>query len=124
MKAYLYQSNVILDREQISREEEFQTLERFFPFQYDEIALEKAKYISGGIDMTGVTRVISTKNNETFTVGDKVAFPDDIDYGGKLRTLKIDKISHKLPNDKRIKSMVDLYPNLRNMYVEKVLYLK
>ena len=122
MRAIWRESNIVLERSLITREEEYEKMDGVSFIQYDDINLEKAKRIANGVDIHGIGRVISTKNDIKFTLGDVVMFIDEIEEDGSLTELKIDRIIERV-EDKYKKTLMFM-PHLKQKLSEKVLYLK
>lgn len=122
MRAIWSEATIPIDRELIDRTEEYITQEGMSYIQFDDIELSKAKYMANGIDMTSVNRVISTKNDVLFKIGDNVTFSDETRLNGEFKKLKIIRIEYKL-TDKQKKTL-EMFPQLKNKLATKVLFLK
>lgn len=122
MRAIWSEATIPIDRELIDRTEEYITQEGISYIQFDDIELSKAKYMANGIDMTSVNRVISTKNDVLFKIGDNVTFSDETRLNGEFKKLKIIRIEYKL-TDKQKKTL-EMFPQLKNKLATKVLFLK
>lgn len=122
MRAIWRESNIVLQRSLITREEEYEKMDGVSFIQYDDVNLDKAKRIANGVDMHGIERVISTKNDIKFTLGDVIMFIDEIEEDGSLTELKVDRIIERV-EDKYKKTLMFM-PHLKQKLSEKVLYLK
>ena len=122
MRAIWRESNIVLERSLITREEEYEKMDGVSFIQYDDVNLEKAKRIANGVDMHGIERVISTKNDIKFTLGDVIMFIDEIEEDGSLTELKVDRIIERVED--KYKNTLMFMPHLKQKLSEKVLYLK
>lgn len=122
MRAIWRENNIVLQRSLITREEEYEKMDGVSFIQYDDVNLDKAKRIANGVDMHGIERVISTKNDIKFTLGDVIMFIDEIEEDGSLTELKVDRIIERV-EDKYKKTLMFM-PHLKQKLSEKVLYLK
>ena len=122
MKAIWREVDIVLDRSLIERTEEFEAMEGISYIQYNDVSLEKAKRSLNGVDMHGISRVISTKNDIKFTEGDIIAFLDEENIDGTYLELKVERIQIKV--DKKHEKTLNFMPQLKQKLSEKVLYLK
>ena len=109
-----YEAKIYETRESVPRNEEEDVVEGSSTIWYDDIELTKAKYAANGIDMTKVTRVISTKAPIEFKKNDRIDFGD--------KTLKIYQVKENVPENR--KKAVLMWSNLKNVHAIKTLYLQ
>lgn len=122
MRAIWYEGQHYIERANVPRGEEYEPLDGESYIQFEDISLDRARHMAGGVSMDGVERVIKSKNNIVFSIDDRIEFEDEFNNDGSRLNLKVKSVQLVIPADK--KQIVDRMPKLKYQLAEKVLYLQ